>query len=177
MDSPQISCPFLAPLKGKCLPPKHAEEEQEPRELSAAEEWRVVESCLRTLATRPLDSRARECLAGAYRRLGAVDAAIGEYRKAADCSERGYAQARLLYKAAWLQVELQQDAARALQSLRRLVRLYPRSYFASYARRVINRNDAHGWRQKSGGAGASSGTLASGSSRPLPPACAAVRVP
>ena len=112
-------------------------------ELSPMKEWKLVEEHLRQLANNPLDARRRESLADSYLRLGTLDSAISEYRKAADSLDSGPEQARLLYRAAYVCVERRMSVKKALPLLRRLVRLYPRSYYAAYARRILNRYEAY----------------------------------
>lgn len=113
------------------------------RPASEKEEWRRAEELSRALASDPIDPGLRRSLAETYLRLGHVDAALGELRRAAECAERGYEQASLLHKTARLLIDTKGDTRSALPVLRRLVRQYPRSYFAAYARRVMNQYDAH----------------------------------
>jgi tetratricopeptide (TPR) repeat protein len=112
-------------------------------ELSPVKEWKRVEELLQGLANNPLDARRREALADSYLRLGTLDSAISEYRKAADSLDSGPEQARLLYRAAYVCVEKRMSVKKALPLLRRLVRLYPRSYYAAYSRRILNRYEAY----------------------------------
>jgi tetratricopeptide (TPR) repeat protein len=123
-----------------------------PPETSPREVWEGARRLLEALAADPLDHRIREALALKYLTLGCVDSAVREYRKAVECAERGYDHARLLYKAAWLLVETKRTTAPALSLLRALVRLYPKSYFAAYARRVISQYEAHEGASLLGGA-------------------------
>lgn len=113
------------------------------KELTPVEEWKLVEEHLRHLAEKPLNARRREALADSYLRLGALDSAISEYRKAADSLDSGPEQARLMYRAIYICVERRMSVKNALPLLRRLVRLYPRSYYAAYARRILNRYEAY----------------------------------
>jgi tetratricopeptide (TPR) repeat protein len=85
----------------------------------------------------------RERLGDLYLRMGFFDSAVYEYQKAAEWVERGYAHGHLLYKAAWVLVERKKKTEAALILLRRIIRLYPKSYFAAYARRVLNHFEAH----------------------------------
>jgi len=119
------------------------EAESSAVELSPVKEWKLVEEHLRQLANNPLDARRRESLADSYLRLGTLDSAISEYRKAADSLDSGPEQARLLYRAAYVCVERRMSVKKALPLLRRLVRLYPRSYYAAYSRRILNRYEAY----------------------------------
>ncbi len=57
--------------------------------------------------------------------------------------ETGYAQGNVLYKAGRTLVEKKKDIPSAMAILHRIVRVYPRSFFASYSRRVINHHEAH----------------------------------
>ncbi len=113
------------------------------KDLSRAEEWKLVEECLADLAGNPLDACRREQLADSYLRLGAIDSAISEYRKAADSLDTGPEQARLMYRASYICVERRLSVKNAVPLLRRMVRLYPRSYYAAYARRILNRYEAY----------------------------------
>ncbi|HLU48353.1 MAG TPA: hypothetical protein VK116_09725 [Planctomycetota bacterium] len=110
---------------------------------SESHERHRIEELRRALATNPIDPSIRRELAESYLRLGLFDSAIGELRRTAECVDRGYEQADLLYKAARILVDTKNDVRGALPILRRIVRLYPRSYFAAYARRVMNHYDAH----------------------------------
>lgn len=105
--------------------------------------WDLLRGTLDALSEEPNNVRLRLRLAGIYRRLGYYDSAAFEYSKASEWIGRGYAHGHVLYKAAYTLAEQKKDLAKALPILRRIVRLYPKSYFASYARRVINRYDAH----------------------------------
>ncbi len=105
--------------------------------------WDLLRGTLERLSEEPNNVRLRLRLAGIYRRLGYYDSAAYEYSKASEWIGGGYAHAHVLYKAAYTLAEQKHDLARALPILRRIVRLYPKSYFASYARRVISRYDAH----------------------------------
>ena len=111
--------------------------------LNPRQEWLRARGLLEALARDPLDYRRREALARSYLALGSLEAAIREYAKAVECVEGGYEHARLLYKTIYLLVEQKKDVERALPLLRRLLRLYPRSCFAAYARRVLNHHEAH----------------------------------
>ena len=117
--------------------------ESAEKELTPVEEWRLVEEHLRHLGGNPLNARRREALADSYLRLGALDSAISEYRKAADSLDSGPEQARLMYRAIYICVERRMSVKNALPLLRRLVRIYPRSYYAAYARRILNRYEAY----------------------------------
>lgn len=117
-------------------------EEPRRRPLNSRQAWRLVQSHLEALAKAPVNVYHREQLAEVYLRLGFVDSAIGEYRKAIECSERGYTQSRLLFKSSRLLIDKKGDIPAALPLLRRLIRLYPRSCFAAYARRIINHYEA-----------------------------------
>ncbi len=105
--------------------------------------WDLLRGTLERLSEEPNNVRLRLRVAGIYRRLGYYDSAAYEYNKASEWIGRGYAHSHVLYKAAYTLAEQKHDLARALPILRRIVRLYPKSYFASYARRVISRYDAH----------------------------------
>lgn len=110
--------------------------------LSEKEQWKLVQSCLKALSSDPTNARIREQLADIYARLGFFDSAAYEYQKAAQWLERGYAQSLLLYKAAHTIVERRKRPEAALPLLRKIILLYPKSYFAAYARRVLNAYEA-----------------------------------
>ena len=105
--------------------------------------WLAIKARLEVLASKPGDVRAREELGDLYASLGHHESASFEYQKAADWLDRGYAQSHLLYKAAHLLVEKKGDAGSAVILLRRIIRLYPKSCFAAYARRILNRHEAN----------------------------------
>jgi tetratricopeptide (TPR) repeat protein len=117
-------------------------DEARKRRLRPKEEWALIQSLLEALARNPVHAGTREQLADCYLRLGYLDSAIHEYRKAIDCMERGYAQSRLMFMTVHLLVDRKQETGAAVPLLRRLIRLYPKSYFASYARRILNQHEA-----------------------------------
>ena len=105
--------------------------------------WALLHLTLASLNDQPNNVRLRLRLAKIYTCLGYHTSAAYEYTKAAEWLPKGYAHSQVLYKAAYILVEKKGDLSRALTLLRRIVRLYPKSYFSSYARRVINRYEAH----------------------------------
>lgn len=113
------------------------------RPRSHRQEWANIQACLEELAQDPTNTGAHERLGDLYAGLGLTDSAVYQYQKAADWLEAGLLQSQLLYKAARLLVDRKKAVPAALPLLRRLVRVYPKSYFASYARRVINQYEAH----------------------------------
>jgi tetratricopeptide (TPR) repeat protein len=121
-----------------------ASTQEPPRPPSTPEEqWKRVQAHLESLAADPTNPTTRERLADTYVQLGFLDSAVYEYLKAAEWLERGYAHGHLLYKAALVVVERKRDVAGAVILLRRIVRIYPKSYFASYARRILSHYEAH----------------------------------
>ncbi len=112
------------------------------RPASSKEWWDLLRVTCEGLRTKPNDVRLRLRLARVYYELGYFDSASFEYSKAAEWIPRGYAHSQVLYKAAYILAERKKDVRRAIPILRRIVRLYPKSYFAAYARRVINRFEA-----------------------------------
>lgn len=117
------------------------EKEKKPR--SPEEEWVSVERHLEALRLDPVDAHQRHQLGECYLRLGLTDSALGEFRRAIECLERGYEEAYLLFKCSRLLIDHKRDVRQALPVLRRIIRVYPRSYFAAYARRVVNQYEAH----------------------------------
>ena len=126
-------------------PGSTAPQPREPR--GASEQWQAIRSYLEALAVDPSNAGIHEKLGDLYARLGHWDAAAYEYRKAAEWLDRGYAQGHVLYKTARILIEKKDDVTGAIILLRRIVRLYPRSWFASYARRVLSHWEARQERQ------------------------------
>ena len=114
---------------------------QEEREETPKEQIKKVRAYLAILAREPSNTGVRERLGNLYARMGFLDSAVYEYRRTSDGLTRGYAHATTLFKAARI-LDKKGDLDKAVPILRRLVRLYPKSYFAAYARRVINRYEA-----------------------------------
>jgi len=110
---------------------------------TAREQWEQVRHHLETLSVEPTNVQAHDRLGDLYTKLGFLDAAVYQYLKAAEWIDRGYAHGHVLYKAARVIVEKRGDIQAALGLLRRIVRIYPRSYFSAYARRIINHHEAH----------------------------------
>lgn len=123
--------------------PGRADDPRRKRTPSLKEEWNEIQVHLEALSRHPIDPHHRRRLAECYLRLGLIDSAIAELRKAISCTDRGYDHAYVIFKAAHLIADGKQDVPGALPLLRRLVRLYPKSYFAAYARRIINQHEAH----------------------------------
>src|SRR5262245_17224557 len=121
-------------------PGSTSEPPREPR--GAHEQWRAVEAHLKLLSANPGDAATHERLGDLYARLSHWDAAIYEYKKAADWRDHGYAQGHVLSKEARLLIEKKEDIPGATILLRRIVRLYPKSWFASYARRILSHWEA-----------------------------------
>lgn len=117
--------------------------EAPPRPNTQREEWQRIQACLEELAIDPSSSSAHERLGDIYAGMGFYDSAVYQYKKAADWLETGYGQSHMFYKTAWILIEKKKDIPAALSLLRRLERVYPRSYFASYARRVLSHYEAH----------------------------------
>ncbi len=105
--------------------------------------WQLLYRTLDVLKDRPSDVRLRLRVAHIYQQLGYYDAAAYEFLRASEWLPRGYSHGHVLYKAAYILVEKRHEVPRALPVLRRLIRLYPKSYFASYARRIVNRHESH----------------------------------
>src|SRR5262249_40369313 len=108
---------------------------KDPEE-NQAEKWERIQAQMELLSADPTNVAAHERLGDIYVSMGFHESALYEYKKAADWLGRGYAQSHMLYKAAHILVEKKKDIPAALILLRRIVRLYPKSCFASYARRV-----------------------------------------
>ena len=101
-----------------------------------------VREYLQQLSKEPSNAAVRERLGDVYLRMGFLDSAVYEYRKAAAWLPRGYGHSKILYKSAFVLAQKKGDVPKAVPILRRLERLYPKSYFASYARRVVNGYEA-----------------------------------
>ncbi len=113
------------------------------RQPSDREEWKAVERHLEALRDNPINPFHRRQLGEVYLRLGLVDSALSEFRKTIECLDRGYEEAQLLFKCSRLIVDRKDDVPAAIPILRRIIRLYPKSYFAAYARRIVNQYEAH----------------------------------
>lgn len=123
------------------LPASRQETSRRPQ--TQAEQWDLIQSCLERLTRDPTDSAVRHRLADLYAHLGFAESAAYEYQKTAKWLDRGYAHSLVLYKAARILVESGKGPSRAVIILRRIIRLYPRSCFAAYARRILSHYEAH----------------------------------
>jgi tetratricopeptide (TPR) repeat protein len=121
-------------------PGSTADPPREPR--GSREQWQAIRSYLEALSIDPTNAAVHEKLGDLYARLGHWDAAAYQYRKAAEWLDHGYAQGHILYKTARILIEKKQDVSGSLVLLRRIVRLYPKSWFASYARRILSHWEA-----------------------------------
>jgi tetratricopeptide (TPR) repeat protein len=117
--------------------------EEKPKKETYRQQVQQVRDYLEILSKDTGNTKIRERLGNLYLRMGFFDSAVYEYRKTSEWLPRGYAHAKVLYKAAHVLAEKRQDLTKAAPLLRRILRLYPKSYFASYARRVLNRYEAH----------------------------------
>ena len=113
-----------------------------PQPMTPKEDWRLIQALLNALSQEPTSPILHERLGDVYARLGFFDSAAYQYGKAADWLESGYAHGHVLYKSAFLLVEKKGDVTKALVILRRIVRLYPKSCFAAYSRRILNSYEA-----------------------------------
>ncbi len=95
------------------------------------------------LVLRPTDARLRRELVEIYLSLDDADSALFHAYVLAELLPRGQAHALALYRTAQILVERKRNLAAAQPCLRRIVRLYPRSFFASYARRLVNHYEAY----------------------------------
>lgn len=100
------------------------------------------------LETNPLDPRLRRELTLLHLGRGEPRSAIYHSYVLVELLPHGPSQALALYRLCQLLVgpsaeKNPRNLHAAQPYLRRLIRLYPRSYFASYARRLVNQYEAH----------------------------------
>ena len=76
-------------------------------------------------------------------RLGDYQSALYQGYVLVDLLPAGPTQALLLYRISRVLVERLGNLAGAQPHLRRLIRLYPKTFFASYARRLVNHYEAY----------------------------------
>ncbi|MGE3164167.1 MAG: tol-pal system YbgF family protein [Planctomycetota bacterium] len=104
---------------------------------------RLLEARLADLGDRPTDPVLRSQLIDLYLGLGDVDGALYHAYALVELLPRGHAHGYALYRLAQILVEQRKRLDAAQPYLRRIIRLYPRSFFASYARRLVNQFEAY----------------------------------
>ncbi len=104
---------------------------------------RLLAQMLAALARRPLDPQVHRDLVELYLTLGEVERALFHNYTLVELIPNGHAHAAALYRLAQILVDRQGRLNRAQPYLRRIIRLYPKSFFASYARRLVNQFEAY----------------------------------
>lgn len=103
----------------------------------------LVQSKLEQIALYPQNVRLRKELMELHLRLGDYQNALYQGYVLVELLPAGPTQALLLYRISRVLVERLGNLAGAQPHLRRLIRLYPRTFFASYARRLVNHYEAY----------------------------------
>jgi tetratricopeptide (TPR) repeat protein len=105
--------------------------------------WPEVRRLMDELRRHPDNQRVRAQVAELFLGMAYYDSALAEYRRLAEIVPRGYEHAQVLYKVAYVLIEKKRQPRLAVSTLRQIVRLHPKSYFAAYARRWLNHLEAH----------------------------------
>ena len=111
--------------------------------LSGKSGWPEIRRLLNEFSRHPENRQIRSQVAELYLGMAYFDSALAEYRRLAETVPRGYEHAQVLHKIANVLIEKKRQPRLAVATLRQIVRLYPKSYFAAYARRWLNHLDAH----------------------------------
>lgn len=104
---------------------------------------RILEDKLQEVQERQTDPVLRGQLIDLYLSLGDADSASYHAYALVEMLPRGHAHGFALYRLAQILAERQKRLDAAQPYLRRIIRLYPRSFFASYARRLVNQYEAY----------------------------------
>lgn len=105
--------------------------------------WPEIRQLMGQLAKQPENGTIRSRIAEIYLSMAYYESALSEYRRLEEIVPRGYDHAQVLHKIAYIIVEKKNQPQLAVSTLRQIVRLYPKSYFAAYARRWLNHVEAH----------------------------------
>ena len=103
---------------------------------------KIVERKLQEVRRRPADAQLHRELVELYLVLDENERAAYHAYALAEILPHGHAHALALYRLAQILVDRQGRLDGAQPYLRRIIRLYPRSFFASYARRLVNKFEA-----------------------------------
>lgn len=108
---------------------------------------RLLEQKLAEVGRHPTQPALRSQLIDLYLSVGDHSQAAFHAYALAEMLPRGHAHGFALYRLAQILAEKQRNLPAAQPYLRRIIRLYPRSFFASYARRLVNQYEAYADRQ------------------------------
>lgn len=106
-------------------------------------DFRLLEQKQKEVEARPTDANLRSQLIDLYLGLGDADGAMYHAYVMIELLPRGHAHAYALYRLSQILAERRNRLDAAQPYLRRIIRLYPRSFFASYARRLVNQYEAY----------------------------------
>ena len=104
---------------------------------------RLLEEKLEEVQKHPTHPTLRSQLIDLYLGLGETDSALYHAYALVEMLPRGHAHGFALYRLSQIIAERQKQLPQAQPYLRRIIRLYPRSFFASYARRLVNQYEAY----------------------------------
>lgn len=104
---------------------------------------RLLEEKLAEVQLRPTHPTLRSQLIDLYLGLGETENALYHAYALVEMLPRGHAHGFALYRLAQIIAERQKRLPQAQPYLRRIIRMYPRSFFASYARRLVNQYEAY----------------------------------
>lgn len=133
-------------LGSRPIDPLHTQRARWHRKLRRAlrrGDLRLLETKLTDVGDRPTDPVLRSQLIDLYLGLGDVENALYHAYALVELLPRGHAHGYALYRLAQILVEQRKRLDAAQPYLRRIIRLYPRSFFASYARRLVNQFEAY----------------------------------
>ena len=104
---------------------------------------RLLERKLRESKRRPTDATVRRELVELYLSRGDLQGALYQGYALVEMLPFGHAHAFALYRLAQILVDHLGQLEAAQPYLHRIIRIYPRSFFASYARRLVNQYEAY----------------------------------
>ncbi|MEM7163988.1 MAG: hypothetical protein AAF581_00905 [Planctomycetota bacterium] len=104
---------------------------------------RLLEEKLQEVREHPTHPTLRSQLIDLYLGLGETENALYHAYALVEMLPRGHAHGFALYRLSQIIAERQKQLPEAQPYLRRIIRLYPRSFFASYARRLVNQYEAY----------------------------------
>ncbi len=108
---------------------------------------RLLDAKCAQLQHRRTDPRLRRELIDLYLKVGDDDFALYHAYALVELLPRGHSHGFALYRLCHILVDRSGRLDAAQPYLRRILRLYPRSFFASYARRLINQYEAYADRE------------------------------
>ncbi|MEE8142171.1 MAG: hypothetical protein V3T77_03655 [Planctomycetota bacterium] len=108
---------------------------------------KLLEAKLAELHSRPTNTRLRRELIDLYMKVGDYEQALYHAYMHVELLPRGHSHGFALYRLCQMLVDRLGRLDAAQPYLRRILRTYPRSFFASYARRLINQYEAYADRE------------------------------